>query len=211
VIRPKRGKSPDTRRRHALRNLADLAARRDKLARSRPRTSGKKAAKTRAVNKLDRRIRAAKAQVTKALRAIARAAAERTSAKSAAKQRRSEAAKRGWARAKAAREAPAAPARRVRTMRFLEERDGQARQIFVDPPSKADRSAIGSYWYAIGVFRDTGAAALLDRFERRSIYDALRGKHLRFITDRALLLEAIASGLSDFDDLYAEIAWASAA
>lgn len=206
----RRGRSPHSRYRHARERLAELEALYAKVERRRPRTPGKKGAKTRARNVLRRMISAARGQLTKSRNAIARNARDKTAAKIAAKQKRREAARRVWAERKAARSAPA-PARRVRTMRFLEKRNGEAVQIRVDPPSKADRSAIGSYWYAIGVFRDTGSVALLDRFKGRSVYDALQGKHLPFVTDHGLLLEAIASGLTDFDDLYAEIAWASAA
>jgi hypothetical protein len=96
-------------------------------------------------------------------------------------------------------------------MRFLEERDGAAVQILVAPPDRADRSAIGSYWHAVGVFRDNGSTALLHRFEGRSIYDSLQQGRLPFVTDAALLLEAIAAGQTDFDDLYIESCWSSAA
>ena len=70
--------SPHARYRHARARLADLEALRDELARSRPRTSGKKAAKTRHLNKLARQIPSAKGLLTKARNAIAKAAATRT-------------------------------------------------------------------------------------------------------------------------------------
>jgi hypothetical protein len=198
--------------------LTDLEAQREKRLRMRPRTRGKKAAKTRALNQLARKIRAAKGALTKARNAISRAAAERKVAKSTAKLKRSAAATKGWAKRKAARQATAyavtshaetsLPGRR---MRFLEERDGVAVRVEVAPPDRADRSAIGSYWYAVGVFRDNGSTTLLRRFEDRSIYDGLRQERLPFVTDPTLLLEAIAAGLTDFDDLYIESNWSSAA
>jgi hypothetical protein len=203
--------------RRAGKRLAEFEALREKLQRTRPRTRGKKAAKTRALNQLARQISAAKGLLTKARKGVARAAAERKAAKSVATQRRSIAAKRGWAKRKAARhvtthvtsshEAPY----RDRPMRFLEERDGEAVQIAVAPPDRHDRSAIGSYWYAVGVFRDSGSTTLLGRFDGRTIYDGLRQERLPFVTDPVLLLEAIAAGQTDFDDLYIESTWSSAA
>ena len=206
----KTGTSPHARYRRARKHLSGLEAFQATLARSRPRTPGKKGAKTRALNNLSRRVSAARGQVTKTRNAIAKAASERASAKSVAKQRRSDAAKRGWSKREATREAPP-PTQPVRAMRFLEERDGEVKQILVAPPSKDDRSAIGSYWHAVGVYRNGGSTALLDRFDGRSIYDARTQSRIRFVTDPGLLREAIAAGLTDFDDLYTEIAWASAA
>jgi molybdenum-dependent DNA-binding transcriptional regulator ModE len=205
----KPGASDHTRYRHARASLADLEASRAVLERSRPRTRGKKAAKTRALNKLVHRIAAAKGQITKARNAIARAGAESKTTKSVAKQKRSEAAKKGWAKRKARRQLPA-PAKPTGRMRFLEERDDEVNRIWVYPPDKADRSAIGSYWYAIGVYRDNGSTTLLSRFEGRTIYDERRELRLPFVTNLALLPEAIAAGLTDFDDLYSESSWASA-
>lgn len=208
----KAGTSPHARYRRARKRLSDLEALQAKLERSRPRTPGKKGAKTRALNGLSRQLRAARGQLTRARNAIAQAASERASAKSAARQRRSDAAKRGWSKRKATREAPPpAPAQPARVMRFLEERDGEVKQILVAPPSRDDRSAIGSYWHAVGVYRNGGSTALLGRFDGRSIYDARTQSRIRFVTDPALLREAVAAGLTDFDDLYTEIAWASAA
>jgi hypothetical protein len=148
MAKRKPGSSPHTRRRHALAHVASLEAERAKRARSRPRTSGKKGAKTRALNKLTRRIAAAKGQLTKALNAIARATSERSAAKDASKRKRSEAAKKGWSKRKAA-ATPAPPSEQsARPLQFLEERDGEVAPILIYPPDKADRSAIGSYWYA---------------------------------------------------------------
>ncbi len=206
----KAGTSPHTRYRHAREYLADLEAQYAKRERTRPRTAGKKGARTRALNKLAGQLRSARGQVTKARNAIAKASSERAAAKSAAKRKRSDAAKRGWNKRKATREAPP-PAQPVRGMHFLEERDGEVKQIRVVPPAKDDRSAISSYWVAIGVYRNGGSTALLNRFDGRSIYDALSQRRLPFVTNTALLPETIAAGLTDFDDLYTEIAWASAA
>jgi len=210
MARPRNGTSAHTQYRRRREHLADLEARYEKLTRSRPGTPGKKAAKTRALNKLSRQLSAAHGLLTKARNAITKTSAERASAKIAAKQRRSEAAKKGWAKRRTARKPPS-PAGSRRAQRFLEERDGEVKQILVDPPSRDDRSAIGSYWHAVGVFRNNGSTALLDRFEGRSIYDALTRSRLPFVTDTALLREAIAAGHTDFDDLYTEISWASAA
>jgi hypothetical protein len=98
----KRGTSPHTKRRHALNRIAELEARWVKLERSRPRTRGKKGAKTRALNTIARQLRAARGALTKARNAIAREAATRTSHKHLAKRKRSEAAKKGWAKRRAA-------------------------------------------------------------------------------------------------------------
>jgi hypothetical protein len=210
VAQRKRGTSSHTKYRHAREHLTSLESQYATLERSRPRTSGKHSWRTRRLNKLARQLRAARGQLTRTRNAIADAARTRAAAKSAAKQRRSDAAKRGW-RKQSARNAPV-PAQPARTMRFLEERNGEVKQVLVDPPSKADRSAIGSYWHAISVYRDTGSTALLSRFKSKSIYDALRRTRLPFVVNPALLLEAIAAGHTDFDDIYSEsAAWASAA
>ena len=207
--------SPHTRYRHTRTRLADLEALRTALERKRPRTRGKKAAKTRSLNKLARQIPAAKGVLTKARNAIARNAAQRKAAKAADKQKRGAAAKNGWAKRRGTRPATSAhvapPSQAIRRMRFLEEHDGVAVGIEVAPPDRADRSAIGSYWYAVGVLRDNGSTALLRRFDDRSIYDSLRHKRLPFVTDPDLLLEAVAADLTDFDDLYIESSWTSAA
>ncbi len=158
--------------RKTSKRVADLEAQRQSLLRKRPRSRGKKAARTRAINKLTRKISAAKGARTKARNAISRAAAERKAAQSAARLKRSAAAKKGWTkRQAAARRTPqatishAATSESIRRMRFLEERDGIAVRIEVVPPDRADRSAIGSYWYAVGVFRDNGSTTLLRRFD----------------------------------------------
>ena len=54
MARPRNGKSAYTRYRRARENLAALVGEHEKLARSRPRTPGKKGAKTRALNNLAR-------------------------------------------------------------------------------------------------------------------------------------------------------------
>lgn len=203
-----------SRYRVARKDLADLEAQREKCGHTRPRTRGKKAAKTRALNQLARKIRAAKGRLTKARNAIARDAAQHKAAKAIARQKRSAAAKKGWAKRRGTASEPAtshAIWHGGRPMRFLEERNGIAVQIVVNPPDRADRSAIGSYWHAVGVFRDNGSTALLHRFDDRTIYDELQQKRLPFVTDPTLLLEAIAAGQTDFDDLYIESSWAGAA
>ena len=132
--------SPHTSYRHARARLADLEALRDKLARSRPRTSGKKAAKTRQLNRLARRIPAAKGLLTKARNAIAKAAATRTTHKRSASQKRSDAAKRGWStrRAKAS-QAPVVPAA-IPAGKALPWLTYEKGVVGVWPPSKDDRS-----------------------------------------------------------------------
>jgi hypothetical protein len=210
MARRKAGTSPHTRYRQAREHLANLDAQREKLERSKPRKPGKKGAKTRSLKKLFRRISAAKGQLTKARNAIARGAADRKAARLNAKRKRSEAAKRGWSKRRASIQAVpvATPTPR---MRFLEERDGEAKQIFVYPPDKNDRAAIQRYWRAVFAYRHDGSTVLLREFEGRSIYDEKRRQRLPFITNLALLQEAIATGYTDFDDLYAESSWSSAA
>lgn len=210
MARPRTGTSPHTHYRRARERLADLEKQYAKIERTRPRTPGKKGAKTRALRTLARQLRAARGQLTKARNAISQRAHTRSVSQVTAKQRRSEAAKKGWAKRKAgANQASLAPP--ARAQRFLEESGGEVKQILVACPSKSDRSAVTSYWNAIGVYRGGGSARLLDRFNGRFIYDALSDRRLPFVTNTALLPEAIAAGFTDFDDLYTEIAWARAA
>src|ERR1700722_5069527 len=63
---------PWSKYRAARAKLTDLETLRDTFERSRPRTRGKKAAKTRALNKLKRQIPAAKGLLTKARKGIER-------------------------------------------------------------------------------------------------------------------------------------------
>jgi hypothetical protein len=181
MAQPKRGTSPHTRRRRALQNLADLAVQREKLAHSRPQTSGKKSAKTRALNKLERRIRAARGQLTKALRAIAQGARTRTAAKALAKQKRSAAAKRGLEARGAGKATPIPPS--TRTIGHLTPAGVQD----VWPPSKADRSKEGSYWNEVDSLLSNRPASF-ERFEGESIYDEISGKRLPFVTDPDIIL-----------------------
>jgi hypothetical protein len=97
VAKRKRGTSPYTPYRRARRLLAELEAQFDKVQGSRPRTPGKKGAKTRALKKLGRRISAARGHLTKSRNAIAATARTRSTVNSAAQLKRSAAAKKGWA------------------------------------------------------------------------------------------------------------------
>jgi hypothetical protein len=181
--------SPHTSYRHARARLADLEALRDKLARSRPRTSGKKAAKTRQLNKLARQIPAAKGLLTKARNAIAKAAATRTTQKRTASQKRSDAAKRGWSTRRAGKVSPApiAPATAPGSGKALPWLTYEKGVVGVWPPAKDDRSKVGKYWGTVDRLLSNQPAAF-DRFEGDSIYDEISGKHLPFITDRDFIL-----------------------
>ncbi len=174
--RMKRGTSPHTRRRHALQNLADLAAQQTKLQRLRPRTRGKKAARTRALNQVARKISAARGQLTKARNAIARASRVHTSKKITEKQKRSAAAHRGWAKRHAQKAKPA-PAS-ARTIPHLTAAGIQD----VWPPSAVDRSKEGSYWNEVDSLLSNRLASFA-RFEGASIYDEISDQRLPFITD----------------------------
>lgn len=169
--------------------LAELAEDLDQKQRSRPRTRGKKAAKTRAINKLKRQIAAAKGQLTKARKAIARAAASRAYAKKAARQNRSTAAKRGWAKRRTQKDSPAAVPRSKQRfyhhkMPFLTRDRGV---IDVYPPSQDDRSKIGKYFGQVDRMR-AHLPYSFDEFEGGSIYDELSGERLPFITDVDVIL-----------------------
>lgn len=174
---PKR--SPHTRRRHALDRLTSLEAHRDKLERSKPRTPGKKGAKTRALNKLLRQIRAAKGQVTKARNAIAREAAARSSHMRAAKQKRSEAAKKGWAKRRAAKGTS-----RIGDVWQHLLPDGTTTTVVLD---NADSSLEGLYWNAYG---DALAGKRdLWEFQGLSVFDLDRQQRFPFVTDLNLIAE----------------------
>jgi hypothetical protein len=169
--------------RRASNRLAELEAQRAELQRSRPRTRGKKAAKTRALTKLARQIPSAKGLLTKARQAIARAASARSSHNGAAKQKRSEAARRGWvtrrARKAAMRAHTPAPGSH-QAMPFLTREKGV---VGVWPPSKADRSKVNKYWSMVDRLLSNQPASF-EHFENDSIYDEISGKHLPFVTDR---------------------------
>ena len=181
--------SAHTHYRHARARLADLEAARAALERTRPRTRGKKAAKTRADNKLKRQISAAKGLLTKARNRIAQAARTFKSRTGVAKQQRSEAAKRGWAtrRARAAAAAPtpaASPPSGQLAIPFLTIAFGV---VGVWPPSKDDRSKVGKYWSTVDRLLSNQPASF-DRFEGDSIYDEISGKRLPFVTDLNVIL-----------------------
>jgi hypothetical protein len=178
--------SPHTRYRHARARLADLEAARAVLERLRPRTSGKKAAKTRALNDLARKIPAAKGVLTKARNAIAQAATAHTSGKRIARQKRSEAAKKGWA-TRRARKAPLPPVTAHgshQALPFLTEEHGV---VGVWPPSKDDRSKVGRYWGIVDRLLSNQSASFA-RFEGGSIYDEISRKRLPFVTDPDIIM-----------------------
>ena len=180
--------SAHTHYRHARARLDELEALRDTLQRTRPRTRGKKAAKTRALNKLSRRIPAIKGLLTKARNAIAKAARGKKSNASSARQTRSEAAKRGWAKRRARKAAPASvPATKTRfyqyKMPFLTRRG----VIDVYPPSKDDRSKIGKYFGQVDRMQANLSYSFAE-FEGDSIYDELSNQRLPFITDVDFIL-----------------------
>lgn len=171
--------SPHTRYRHARARLADLEAARTALERTRPRTRGKKAAKTRALNKLARQIPAAKGQLTKARNAIAKAARVRFTGKSETKRKRSEAAKRGWAKRRAA-----AGASRAGDIWQHLLPDGTTTAVTLGP---ADSSLEGRYWNA---YADALAGTRdLSEFDGRSVFDLGRQKRFPFVTDLDVIAE----------------------
>lgn len=192
MAQAKRGSSPHTKRRHALQRVAELEARQAKLERSRPRTPGKKGAKTRALNTVARQLRAARGMLTKARNAIAKGASGRGTAKRAATAKRSEAAKKGWAtrrvRASAATVptpiAPFEPRGRAEFMLFLSE----SGVIYVNPVG-SDRSLVGKHWDAIRRFLENRGTEALDRFDGQSIFDTESGRRLPFVTDPNVILE----------------------
>ena len=167
--------------RRARDRLADLEAQRAELERSRPRTPGKRAAKTRALNKLARQIPAAKSLLTKARKAIARAASTRRSRTSAPKQKRSEAARRGWVTRRSRKAAASGPTPdSEKAIPFLTREKGV---VGVWPPSKDDRSKVGKFWNVVDRLLSNQPAPF-EQFENDSIYDEISGKHLPFVTDR---------------------------
>jgi hypothetical protein len=186
----KRGSSPHSKYRRSRQRVAELEAKQGILERSRPRTPGKKGAKTRALNALARQLRAARGQLTKARNAIARAASERTSTKKVSTAKRSEAAKKGWAKRRARKTGaiPAAPhpiaAGVDRFMPFLTE----SGVVYVNPVG-SDRSLVGKHWNAVRTYLESGRTDALARFEGRSIFDTETGRRLVFVADPAVILE----------------------
>ncbi len=174
------GKSPHTRRRHALQRLAELEARQAKLERSRPRTPAKRGWRTRRLTTVAHQIRAARGQLTRALRAIAQAARTRTTAKAIAKEKRGAAARKAWGTRRARKPAPA-PGKAIP---FLT----AAGVVYVWPPARSDRSKVASHWNAIDTFLSTGSSALLDRFAGDGIYDEISGESLRFVIDPRIII-----------------------
>jgi hypothetical protein len=171
--------------RYARDRIAELEAQREKLQRSRPCTRGKKAAKTRALNKLARRIPAAKGLLTKSRKAIARAGGERKVTKVAATRARSEAAKKGWAKRRAAKVTS-----RIGDIwqHFLP--DGRTTTVTLGP---ADSSLEGRYWNA---YEDARAGKRdLREFDGRSVLDLDRQQRFPFVTD----LDVIAAHADEID------------
>lgn len=171
--------SPHTQRRRALARLADLEATFAALERKRPRTRGKKGAKTRALNKLDGQIRAAKGQLTKARKAIAREAASRTTHTLTAKQRRSEAAKKGWEKRRASKGAS-----RVGDVWQHLLPDGRTTTVVLD---KSDSSLEGLYWNAFEEAR--GGKRDLWLFAGLSVFDLDGQRRYPFVTDLDVISE----------------------
>jgi hypothetical protein len=192
MAQAKRGSSSHTKRRHALRRIADLAAQQTKLERTRPRTSGKKGAKTRALNTIARQLRAARGALTKARNAIAKAAAQKATSKRSATVKRSEAAKKGWATRRARAHATVAPTPIAR----LEVRSGavfmpfltKSGVVYVDPVG-SDRGLVGKHWNAIRCFLGNRGTDALNRFAGQSIFDTESGRRLPFVTDPKVILE----------------------
>ncbi len=184
----KAGTSPHARYRRARKHLSDLEAFQATLARSRPRTPGKKGAKTRSLNNLSRRVSAARGQVTKTRNAIAQAASERAAIKSAEKRKRSEATKKGWAARRARGVTPQAPTPVLTSsglfMPFLT-KDGV---VYVNPVG-SDRTLVSRYWHYVRVFLEAGKADGLTHFESQQIFDAETRRTLPFVTDTNVILE----------------------
>lgn len=175
--------------RRAQKTLSELEALVAALQRTRPRTRGKKAAKTRALNKLARRIPAAKGLLTKARNAIAKAARGKKSTVSAAKVKRSAAAKRGWAKRRAGKASPpvAIPNSNLRFYGYKMPFLTRAGVIDVYPPLKEDRSKIGKYFGQVDRMLAYVPYSFAE-FDNDSIYDELSGERLAFITDIDFIL-----------------------
>jgi hypothetical protein len=128
--------------REARAKLTELESLRDTLERSRPRARGKKAAKTRTLNKLKRQIPAAKGLLTKARKGIERTRTSRKASTASSYQKRSDAAKRGWAK----RRADASTSAEWAVWQHLLP-DGSLTTVALN---KADSSLEGMYWNAHG-------------------------------------------------------------
>ncbi len=185
--------------------LRELEALRETLQRSRPRTRGKKAAKTRALNKLARRIPAAKGAVTKARKSIARAKVSNNRKSASAFERRSAAAKRGWETRRARKAAATTATERVFTtlkeMPFLT----AGGVVMVWPPLAADRSKVGKFWCEVDRLL-SNVPASFEEFEGDSIFDEISGKRLAFVTDLDLIYaysDEFVFGLSIYRDRHA--------
>jgi hypothetical protein len=181
----RRGDGAWSKYRSARTRLAELETLRDALARTRPRTRGKKAAKTRALNKLARRIPAAKGLLTKARKAIAKTAAVRATGKKTSREKRSEAAKRGWAtrRARKASAPTAPPSSPASTGKLAMPHLTVAKGVVgVWPSSKDDRSKEGKYWGTVDKLFSNQPASFAS-FDGDSIYDEISGTRLPFVTD----------------------------
>ena len=176
MARAKNGPWSKYRNAHAL--IAELEAQREKHLRTRPRTSGKKAAKTRALNVLARRISAAKGRLTKARKAIALKAATRSASRKVARQKRGEAAKRGWVKRRArTAPVPVTPSSNKEIPHLT-----RAGVVWVWPPSKDDRSKEGRFWVMVDRLLSNQHASFAE-FEGDSIFDEISGKRLPFVTD----------------------------
>jgi hypothetical protein len=171
--------SPRGTYRRVLATLTDLEAQREKLDRSRPRTRGKKGAKTRALNTLTRKIRAARGLVTKARNAIAKP--PKANPSEATRERRSAAAKKGWATRRARLLDLAAPGGKFMPMLTT---DGV---VWINPLGD-DRSLLGSYWNAVDDRLKNRLTLALDLFDGLSVFDSETGQHLPFITDMDTIL-----------------------
>jgi hypothetical protein len=171
--------------RGARARLAEPEALREVLQRTRPRTRGKKAAKTRTLNKIARQIPAAKGLLTKARNAIAEAARGRKSPVSDAKEKRSEAARKGWAKRRAPSAANvASTASAVGDIWQHLLPDGATTTVVLD---KADSSLEGLYWNA---FEDARAGKRgLWEFTNLSVLDLDRQRRFPFVTDLNVIAE----------------------
>lgn len=179
---PRNDVSEHTRYRRANARLAALEAERDEVMRLRPRTSGKKAAKTRALNELSREIRVARGLLTKARNAIAHGRPQIAAAKESAGRKRSEAAKNGWTTRRAR-----IAAQRILpnlTIPFLT----STGVVDVWPPLKDDRAKVGSYWSAVDNLLSTGSRAALAPFVGEAVDDQISGKRLQFVTDPTIIV-----------------------
>jgi hypothetical protein len=182
MARPRNGTSAHTRYRHAREHHAELAEVHAKLARSRPRTPGKKAANTRALNKISRQLSAARGALTKARSAVAQETSQRAAAKGDTKDGRSAAARKGWAtRRKRSRPSglpPDAPFMPHLTY------DGP---VWVYPVGN-DRSLEGGWMHNVKLFLENQPNAL-DDFEGKSIFDVETQQRLPFVTNRSVILQ----------------------